>query len=52
MENRNEGFAYFSDGLYSMPRFVDGIVELSKAIYKVTHDDQAIVEEIKAYINS
>ena len=52
MENRNEGFAYFSSGLYSMPRFVDGIVELSKAIYKVTHDDQAIVEEIKAYINS
>lgn len=50
--DQGEGFAYFSNGLYSMPRFVDGIFELSKAIYMVTHEDQTIVEEIKAYINA
>ena len=51
-ENKDEGFAYFEGGLYDVPHFVDGIVDLSKAIYKVTHDDQAIVEELNAYINS
>lgn len=50
--DQGEGFAYFSDGLYSMPRFVDGIFELSKAIFMVTHEDKTIVEEIKAYINA
>lgn len=48
--DQGEGFAYFSDGLYSMPNFVDGIFELSKAIFMVTHEDHTIVDEIEAYI--
>ena len=50
--DQGEGFACFSSGLYSMPGFVDGIFELSKAIFMVTHEDKTIVDEIQAYINA
>ena len=49
--NDNGGFAYFSGGLYEMPGFSEGIIDLANAIRKVTHDEDGILEEIKAYIN-
>ena len=47
-----DGFAYFSGGLYSMPKFVDQIFELSKAIRILTHDDKSMVGRITSYLNS
>ena len=49
--NDSEGFAYCSGGLYSMPKFVDRIFELSKAIRIATHGNESILEDISSYIN-
>lgn len=48
--NDKGGFAYFSGGLYEMPGFSAGIIDLANAIRKVTYDDDGILEDISAYI--
>lgn len=48
--NDNGGFAYFSGGLYEMPGFSNGIIDLANAIRKVTYEEDGILNDIQAYI--
>jgi len=48
--NENGGMALFSGGLYKMPGFSEGVIDLAHAIRKVTHDDDGILDDINAYL--
>ncbi len=47
----NQEVARCPKELYKMPSFVNRIVELSRAVRKVTHDDASILNEIGSYLN-